>query len=56
MVVKKKSTLKVVRIRVKCDLIYSKIENGTLCSLLWTQVANFISKRTLCCRYVVATA
>ena len=32
-------------------LIYSKIENATLCSLPWTQVANYISKRS----YVPAT-
>ena len=37
-----KATLKVVRARVKRVLIYSKIENAILCSLPWTQVANFI--------------
>ena len=30
-VVETKATLKVVRARVKCVLIYSKIENATLC-------------------------
>ena len=39
-----KATLKVVRTRVKCVLIYSNIETATLCSLLRTQVANFIVK------------
>ena len=40
-----KTTLKVVRTRIKRVLIYLKIENATLSSLPWTQVANFISKR-----------
>ena len=40
----KKATVKVVRTRLKLVLIYSKIDNATLCSLPWTQVANFISK------------
>ena len=45
----------VVRARVTCVLIYSNIQNATLCSLPWTQVANFISKRTIFCSYVPAT-
>ena len=40
--VETKTTLTVVRARVKCVLIYSIIEIATLCSLPWTQVANFI--------------
>ena len=36
--------------------IYSKIDNATLCSLPWTQVANFTSKGTVLCSYVSATA
>ena len=42
-----KATLKVVRARVKCVLIYSNIENAIICSLPVTQVANFISKRPI---------
>ena len=54
-VVQTKATLKVVRIRVNCVLLYSDIENVTLCSLRWTQVANFISKRTIFCCHMPAT-
>ena len=50
--VETKATLTVARARVKCVLIYSNIENAILCSLLWTQVANFISKQQ---QYFVAT-
>ena len=50
-----KATLKEVRTRVKCVLIYSNIENATLYSLPWTKVANFISKRKIFCSYVPAT-
>ena len=49
-----KATLKVVRTRVKRVLIYSMIENAPLSLLAWTQVANFISKRTTVCSYVPA--
>ena len=42
---KTKATLKVVRARVKCVLIYLNIENATVCSLPGIQVANFISKQ-----------
>ena len=55
-VVETKATLKVVRTKVKRLVIYSKIENPTLCSLPFTQVANFISKRTIFCCCVPATA
>ena len=55
-VVETKATLKVARTGVKRVLVYSKIENGTLCSLPWTQVVNFMSKGTIFCRYVPATA
>ena len=51
-----KTTLKVVRTGVKRVLIYSKIEKATLCSLPWTQAANFISKGTILCSYLPATA
>ena len=44
--VETKATSKVNRTRVKRVLIYSKIENATLCSLPWTQVANFFSEGT----------
>ena len=40
-----KVTLKMVRTGVKRVLIYSKIENATLCSLPWTQAVNFYFKR-----------
>ena len=53
--VKTKTTLKVVRTRVKRVLIYLKIENTTLCSLPWTQVAHFISRGTIFCSLVPAT-
>ena len=56
MVVKTKATLKVVRARVKRVLIYANIENVTLRSLPRIQIANFISKRTMFCTYVPATA
>ena len=39
-----KATLTIVRARVKYVPIYSNIENATLCSFPWTQVANFILK------------
>ena len=55
-VVETKATLKVVGARVKCVLRYSSIKNATLCSLPWTQAVNFISKRTIVCSYVPATA
>ena len=42
-----KATLKVVKARLKRVLIYSKIQNATLCLLPWTQVAHFISKGTI---------
>ena len=51
-VVKTKETLTVVRARTKCVLISSNIENATLCSLAWTQVANFLSK--IFCSYITA--
>ena len=51
-----KATLKVVRARVKCVLIYSKIEKATLCSLPRTQVANFVSKGTIFCSNIPVTA
>ena len=51
-----KAALKVDRARVKCVLIYSHIENVTLCLLPWTQVANFISKQTIFRSYIPATA
>ena len=56
MVVETKATLKVVRTGVKRVLIYSKIENATFCSLPWTRAVNFISKGTVFCSYVPATA
>ena len=46
------ATLKVVRTRVKYVLVNSKIENAILCSLPWTQVANFCFQKG---PYVVAT-
>ena len=46
------TTLKVVGTRLKRVLIYSKIDNATLCSLPWTRVVNFISKGTTFCSYV----
>ena len=55
-VVKTKVTLKVARTGVKRALIYSKIENATLCSLPWTKAVNFVSKGTIFCSYVPATA
>ena len=56
-VVEKVATLTVFRARVMCVLIlYSSIENGTLCSFPGTQVANFISKRPMSCSYIPATA
>ena len=51
-----KSVLKVVRTRLKRVLIHSKTENATLCSLPWTQAANFISKGTIFCSYEPAAA
>ena len=54
-VVETKATLKVVRTRVKSVLIFSNIETAALCSLPWTHVANFISKRTMLCSSVPAT-
>ena len=39
---KTKATLTAVRARVKCVLIYSNIENATICLLPWIQVANFL--------------
>ena len=56
MVVETKATLKVVKTRLEHVLIYSKIENASLCPLPWTQVANFISEGTMFCNYVSATA
>ena len=51
-----KANLKVARTRLKRVLVYSKIDNATLCSLPWTQVVNFIPKRTIFCSYVPVTA
>ena len=53
-VVETKTSLKVVRARLKTYIL--KIKNATLCSLPWTQVANFISKVKIFCCYVPATA
>ena len=36
----------VVRTRVEYVFIYSKTENATLCSLPWTQVANFFFSKS----------
>ena len=47
-----KTTLTLARTRVKSVLIFSKIENAALCSLPWTQVANFIFQKG---QYFVAT-
>ena len=54
-VLETKATLEVVRTRVECVLICSKIANATPCSLPWTQAANFVSKGTIFCRSVSAT-
>ena len=48
-VVETKATLKVVRTRLKRVLIYSKIDNATICSLPWTQVVHFILEGTIFC-------
>ena len=50
-----KTTVKVVRARVKRVLIYLKIEIATLSSLPRTLVTNFVPKGTLLCSYVPAT-
>ena len=42
--VETRATLKVVRTREKRVLIYWKIEHATLCSLPWTQVANYFKR------------
>ena len=56
MVVETKATLKVARTKGKRVPIYWKKEDAILCSLPRTQVTNFISKGTLFCSYVAATA